>query len=59
MTIGGSERPDMQPAQRDQHQANRGLLVFAEQHPNDPLADEATQILTHRGGLGDARTEFY
>lgn len=59
MTTGSFERPEERPLTRDQHQANRGTLVFAEQHPYDPLEDEATRAVTHQGGLGDARTELY
>lgn len=54
------EGPEARPAGRDDWRlVNKGALVFREQHPADPLKDEATRILTHRGGLGDARTEHY
>lgn len=54
-----TNRPEPRPFLRDQHQGNMGELVYRERHPYDPLKDEATKILTHRGGLGDARTEHY
>ena len=54
------EGPEARPTSRDDWRlVNKGLLIFREQQPHDPLKDAATRILTHRGGLGDARTEHY
>ena len=53
-------RPEARPGTRegDGH-VNKGRLIFREQHPFDPLKDRATAQLTHKGGIGDARTEHY
>lgn len=38
---------------------NKGELELPEKHPADPLKDDATRRMTHRGGLASARTEHY
>lgn len=44
---------------RSQAQANRGEIVFAEKQPANPLRDEASQALSHRGGIVSARAWLY
>lgn len=39
--------------------ANKGELAFEEKHPADPLKDEITRMMTHKGGLASPRTEHY
>lgn len=34
-------------------------IVHPEKRPADPLKDEATRSMTHRGGLVSARVELY
>lgn len=39
--------------------ANKGELSLEEKHPADPLKDEVTMMMSHRGGLASPRTEHY
>ena len=51
--------PEGKPDRDKQKVPNKGEIIFPEKFPADPLKDEATRHLTHRGGLASARTEFY
>ena len=56
MAVTTLDAPDG-PAHRPS--PNRGPIVFAEKHPADPLKDELTRAMSHRGGLASARCELY
>jgi hypothetical protein len=51
--------PEGKPDRDNQKVPNKGEIMFAEKHPADPLKDEATRHMSHRGGLASARTEHY
>lgn len=38
---------------------NKGELMFEEKGPSDPLKNDITKMLTHKGGLTSPRTEHY
>jgi hypothetical protein len=51
--------PEGKPDRDNQKVPNKGEIMFAEKHPADPLKDEATRHMSHRGGMASARTEHY
>ncbi|MNS39443.1 hypothetical protein D3C72_717250 [compost metagenome] len=51
--------PEGKPSDTTQKVPNKGEIMFEEKHPADPLKDEATMHMSHRGGLASARTEHY
>lgn len=50
---------EAKPDNRTQAIANKGEITYAEKHPADPLKDDLTKMLSHRGGQASPRTEFY
>lgn len=44
---------------RPEPAANRGEIVFPEKQPAHPLRDEASALMSHRGGLVSARAQLY
>lgn len=54
------ERPEARLTTREgEGHVNKGPLIFREKWPYDPNKDAATRMMTHKGGIGDARTEHY
>jgi hypothetical protein len=47
------------PSDPTQKAPNMGEIVFPEKHPANPLKDEITRQMSHRGGLASARNEHY
>lgn len=52
-------KPDTETTVDIQKIANKGEIVYDEQHPADPLKDELAKVFSHRGGLASARNEHY
>ena len=44
---------------RSRRRPNKGELTFEEKHVADPLKDDLTKALSHKGGLASPRTELY
>ena len=51
--------PEGKPDRDNQKVPNKGEIMFDEKHPADPLKDEATRHMSHRGGLASARNVHY
>lgn len=51
--------PEVKPTTRERNQPNKGEIYFSEKHPADPLLDDASKMISHKGGMASQRTEFY
>jgi hypothetical protein len=50
---------EAKPQTRKDKVENKGEIYFPEKHPANPLKDDASKMMSHRGGLASNRTEHY